>query len=38
MNEIVWFYDYLVEDENEEEKIKEIEDYINNKNVKQTKD
>ena len=38
MNEIVWLNDYLVEDENEEENIKEIKDYINNKNVKPAKD
>jgi hypothetical protein len=35
MNKIVWLYDYLVEEEEDEEDyIKEIEDYIEKKNVK----
>ena len=35
MNKIIWLYDYLVEEEEEEEDyIKEIEDYIEKKNVK----
>ncbi len=37
MNKIVWLYDYLVEEEEEEEEedyIKEIEDYIEKKNIK----
>ena len=35
-NKIVWLYDYLVEEEEKEEEdyIKEIEDYISKKNVK----
>ncbi len=34
MNKIVWLYDYLVEEEEEEDYIKEIEDNIAKKNVK----
>ena len=35
INKIIWLYDYLVEGEEEEDYIKEIEDYIENKDEKE---
>ena len=34
INKIIWLYDYLIEKEEEEDYIKEIEDYIEKKNTK----